>query len=327
MTVRKIFWFVIPASIILIVGLVVGIRYGREIRTARQTLNSLGSQVIDTDCGPIEYAQVGQGSPILAIHGTMGGFDQGLVIAKPAIVAGYQVISVSRFGYLRTPLPADASVDKQADAYACLLDSLGIKKLAIITTSGGATSTIRFATRYPEKVSALILVSPAAPGPVKVSPPPKAVFETLRSDFVWWAMITYLQTTTQTIIGVPKGFPLTPELEVEVKNDLVQSLPISDRINGSIFDNYSVDSEFYDEISATSPYSVNKIQVPVLVINALDDPYANPENVRVMTETFPNAQLVVFPNGGHELLGHADEVNMEITGFLSSLVTAAKINH
>ena len=32
----------------------------------------------------------------------------------------------SRFGYLRTPLPSDASPAAQADAHSCLLDALGL---------------------------------------------------------------------------------------------------------------------------------------------------------------------------------------------------------
>jgi pimeloyl-ACP methyl ester carboxylesterase len=171
-------------SIIVIGCVFVGVHYYREINAARAAINRVGSQVINTTCGPIEYARVGEGYPVLSVHGTMGGFDQGLIIAKPAIDDGDQVISVSRFGYLRTPLPADTSLDRQTDAFACLLDALGIPKVAVITTSGGAVSSIRFAVRYPQRVSALVLVSPSAPGNVKVSPPPKAVFDMLRSDFI-----------------------------------------------------------------------------------------------------------------------------------------------
>jgi hypothetical protein len=39
----------------------VAARYLREISAARKELNNLGSQVIETDCGPIEYAVVGEG--------------------------------------------------------------------------------------------------------------------------------------------------------------------------------------------------------------------------------------------------------------------------
>jgi hypothetical protein len=44
-------------------------RYFREIRAAREQLAHLGSQVIETACGPIEYARVEDGYPVLVVHG------------------------------------------------------------------------------------------------------------------------------------------------------------------------------------------------------------------------------------------------------------------
>jgi pimeloyl-ACP methyl ester carboxylesterase len=316
--------FVILLSIIVIGIVAVVARYQRDMHAAREQVNSLGSQVIEPDCGPIEYAVVGEGYPVLVVHGTFGGFDQGLVAVKPFIDAGFQVISVSRFGYLRSPMPENANVTMQADTYACLLDALGIQQVAVFTVSGGATSSIRFAARYPDRTSALILQSPAAPGKVYVPPPPKAAFTIMRSNFVYWASVTYFKPVAQRLIGVPKGFELTPETESVVNDVLATTLPSSGRIDGFYFDNYGVTSEFYDEISETSPYSVYKIETPVLVINALDDPYAVPENVRGLAEKFPNARLYVVPDGGHQLLGHSQEIKSEILQFLNSNVAVLK---
>jgi len=48
-----------------------------------------------------------------------------------------RVIAMSRFGYLRTPRPADASPEAQADAHICLLDALGITKAVVMGVSAG----------------------------------------------------------------------------------------------------------------------------------------------------------------------------------------------
>jgi pimeloyl-ACP methyl ester carboxylesterase len=311
-----------------LVGLgAVAARYSREIRAARERIKSLGSQVIQTDCGPIEYARVGEGYPILAVHGTMGGFDQGLLQPGPASGTGFQIIAVSRFGYLRTPMPEDVDFNRQADAYACLLDELGIQQVAITTVSGGANASIRFAARYPGRVSALILISPAAPGKVKISPPPRAIFETLRSDLVWWGITTYIKPLAYRIVGIPGEFVFTPELKAEINKALVTTLPLSERIDGSIYDNFGIDAEFYEEISENSPYPLSKIETPVLVINALDDPYAKPENVRGLAEMLPNARLFLVPDGGHVILGHTQEIQAEITKFLVDHVTLSNVTN
>ncbi|MGD9914996.1 MAG: hypothetical protein AB7S80_13015 [Rhizobiaceae bacterium] len=39
------------------------------------------SSVIDTSSGTLEYAIAGHGPPVMMIHGTGGGFDQGLLLA------------------------------------------------------------------------------------------------------------------------------------------------------------------------------------------------------------------------------------------------------
>lgn len=312
-------WLVVILIAMAVAGVVVVVaRYRRDMRAAHEQINSLGSQVVETKCGPIEYARVGDGYPVLVVHGALGGFDQGLLTAKYVIEAGFQVIAVSRFGYLRSPIPEKATLDMQADAYACLLDELGIERAALLTVSGGATSSIRFAARYPERISALILQSPAAPGEVAVAPPPQAVFTLMRSDFVYWAMVTYRRPFMQRMIGVPEGIVLTPEAEAEVTSLLATTLPSSRRIDGFAHDFVFMTTEFYEEISETSPYSVYHIDTPVLVISALDDPLAVPENVRGLAERFPKALLFIVPDGGHALLGHAQEVKSEITQFLSA---------
>ena len=105
--------------------------YQRDVQRARERI-STGSQVLDTRCGPIEYAVAGDGPPVAIVHGAGGGYDQGFSFGEPLIHSGFRVIAMSRFGYLRTPRPADASAPAQADAHACLLDALKIQRVAII---------------------------------------------------------------------------------------------------------------------------------------------------------------------------------------------------
>src|SRR6476469_6134470 len=84
------------------------LRYRREIRRERERVSS-GSKSAGTRCGPIEYAEIGDGSPLLLVHGAGGGYDQGLLLGRPLAGKGFHVIAMSRFGYLRTPRPDDAS--------------------------------------------------------------------------------------------------------------------------------------------------------------------------------------------------------------------------
>jgi len=152
-----------------------------------------GSVVLATRCGPIEYQEAGQGIPLLMIHGSGGGHDQGMAFARAFTQHGIRVIAVSRFGYLRTPRPADASPEAQADAHACLLDALGIAKAAVMGASAGAPSALQTAIRHPDRVSALVLLVPIVykPRTVAESAPPLSdrfdalLMRLLGSDFLF----------------------------------------------------------------------------------------------------------------------------------------------
>jgi pimeloyl-ACP methyl ester carboxylesterase len=295
-------------------------RYCKAIRSARQRLQNLGSQIIETACGPVEYKQVGDGYPVLPIHGAMGGFDQGLWLAQAFDLTRFRLISVSRFGYLRTPVPPGASLNMQADTFAALLDALNIQQAVVFAVSGGSTAAIRFAARHPERISAIILLGPDAPGKVSMPLPPRFIFDTLlRSDFIYWVMVTFFGKWVQDSIGlVPKGYPLTPEQQAQVRTIQAGDLPASRRIDGMIFETYTCEAEFRQSVTPASPYPLNQIQTPTLVINAADDPISIPENVRALVDQMPNARLYVVPDGGHFLFGHAAEARVEITQFLGA---------
>ncbi len=313
---------------VLCIGGALGVgRYRREIGAARAALDRRGSRVAATACGPVEYAVAGTGDPVLVVHGAMGGFDQGLMLADAFVASGYQAIAVSRFGYLRSPLPENATLDMQADAYACLLDTLGIRRAAIFATSGGATSAIRFAVRHPQRTAALVLLSPAAPGAVKAATPPRMLFDVLlRSDFVYWALLAVFRPAMRGMVGVPQGFALTPPQQTEVDETLATTLPVSGRMDGMVFDMYAISPDFYAEIDDESPYAARRVMAPVLVLHALDDPLALAGNVRGLAEKFPDVRLFSVPDGGHLLLGHRARVNAAIVQFLNDVMAVPRDN-
>jgi pimeloyl-ACP methyl ester carboxylesterase len=258
-------------SMLTVLGVLTGIPYRRDMQAMRQKLDVSGSQIINTKCGPVEFARYGSGYPVLSIHGNGGGFDQGLSLAQTYLGEGFQIIAPSRFGYLGSPLPGGATPVDQADTYACLLDALDIQQVAIFTTSAGVTSSIQFALRYPERLSAMILHSPNAPGKVDVQLPPQPVFRTmLRSDFLYW-----LVGTNMLSMFVPKELPLTDEMAADVRQAALSVLPSSRRANGMVFDTYFGNQEI-------NHYPLEQVRTPTLVVSAVDDPAALHENARTL---------------------------------------------
>src|SRR5258708_6063034 len=161
----------IPAAVLAGVILFTYLGYRGDIGAAGTRVSS-GSRVVDTPCGRIEYALIGKGAPVLLVHGAGGGFDQGLELGRPLAERGFTVIAISRFGYLRTPLPADASPAAQADAHACLLDALTLPAAAILGGSAGAPSAVEFCLRDARRGSAMGPLVPAFFPRGGRSPPP-----------------------------------------------------------------------------------------------------------------------------------------------------------
>ncbi len=94
----------------------------RDMQSIRKR-RSAESQIIPTRHGLVEFKTRGSGPAVLVVHGTGGGFDQGIAIAQAFGGDGVRWVAPSRFGYLRALLPADASTAYQADAFIVLLSS------------------------------------------------------------------------------------------------------------------------------------------------------------------------------------------------------------
>ena len=134
----------------------------QEARAQANTRLFGQSTVIDSSAGALEFAEAGDGPPLMMIHGTGGGFDQGLLFGAALRERGFRIVAPSRFGYLRSAFPDDASPAHQADALVELLDHLRIDRLPVVGGSAGALMAAEFALRHPDRCSHLGLLVPAA---------------------------------------------------------------------------------------------------------------------------------------------------------------------
>ena len=143
-------------------------------------------RTVRTASGPVEYAERGRGEPILAIHGTLGGWDQGLVAAEYLRVNGFRIIAPSRPGYLGTPLSTGQTFAQQGDALAALLDALGIDRIVVFAVSGGGPAGYELAARHPARVSRLVQVDGVCiPGPIPTLAARIAARDALARAQIW----------------------------------------------------------------------------------------------------------------------------------------------
>lgn len=295
-------------------------QFTRDIAQAKVRA-AQGAVVAQTRCGPIEYQEAGTGTPVLMVHGSGGGHDQGMAWVRPLTQQGVRVIAVSRFGYLRTPRPADASPEAQADAHVCLLDALNIPRAAVMGVSAGGPSAMQTAIRHPDRVSALVLVVPIAwkPGDVAATAPPISdrkdalLLRLLGSDFLFWTGLRLArdQVIRHVLATPPEQVAAASEAERQRVNDLADRiLPVSQRAAG-----LRDDTRLGKGLKA---YALASIEAPTLVVSARDDGYGTYAPAEYTASQIAGAKFLGFDNGGHVLVGHDRAVQAAVLTLLRS---------
>ncbi|MFN0073301.1 MAG: alpha/beta fold hydrolase [Chloroflexota bacterium] len=310
--------YVALALIGLAVSLAIHEAYRTDMADAQQRIVN-GSHILVTDYGDIEYAVQGNGPPVLLLHGSGGGYDQGLLLGRLALVSDFRQIAVSRFGYLRSPVPADASVAAQAAAYAALLDHLGVDRVIVLAGSGGGPSALQFAHDFPERTSALILVSAVS----KVIPPGEqnalalTIIQTIqRSDFLYWLAAKLFQSQFLTLIGLPREVfdQLTPDGQDLAQQMLDVMHPMSLRRIGSFREG---------EQRPLDDAALGRIAAPTLILHARDDSLVVFEHAEHAQRSIPRSTLVSFDTGGHGLVAQINTVRERVSRFVNGVLLEA----
>jgi len=276
------------------------------------------SNLLQTSAGPLEYAVAGFGPPLMMIHGTGGGFDQGLLFAHGLVEAGFQIVAPSRFGYLRSAFPDNASPAHQADVLVELLDHLGLERIAVAGGSAGALTAVEFALRHPDRCAHLVLIVPAANltgrDPVAFTALQRmAVQRVLNSDVWFWAFATLgAKTLLRTLLATDPALLDRVSPEERRRADLIREglMPISRKINGLRNDGYWA--------GAPMQVAFESIAVPTLILSCEDDLFGTAQTARLLADRIPRARLVVYPHGGHIWLGHDASLTREISAFIKT---------
>jgi 2-hydroxy-6-oxonona-2,4-dienedioate hydrolase len=300
---------------VLLTAFCLWLTYARDMSAARFRLKGQ-SQTVQTPYGRLEYASLGEGPPVLVIHGAAGGFDQGLDMAGPLAGQGYSLIAPSRFGYLGSALPAGLTVPMQADAYVALLDALHLDKVDVVAISAGAWSALQFAIRHPERVRSLVLLVPAdyLPPGVKIhgGAATKAIFG---SDFIAWGMLKLMPvmpgSMTRMMLGTDRQVvdAASPSEKARVEQILTHLLPVGHRRPGMDFDVAAAADH-------ATPYDLAAIACPVLAISDEDDAFGTAARARFIVSRVKQGRVVTYPTGGHALVGRLDQALGEVVGFL-----------
>jgi 2-hydroxy-6-oxonona-2,4-dienedioate hydrolase len=303
-------WLAITlATLVLLAAAVVVV----DLRRAYGRISNT-SQVVATPEGDVEFVRGGSGPPVLVVHGSGGGFDQGALIAHAVLGDHFGWIAPSRFGYLRSTFRSGATFDDQARAYAHLLDHLGIEKVAVVALSHGGPSALLFAAAYPERVSSLTLLSCGVASSsdgeqAQANQKGDRLTTVFKYDLLYWTASTLLRKQLMNLMGANDAVVagLTPEQRALVDRIIDDMNPVVPRYPGVAFDNRA----------AMPNERIAAIRAPTFIVHARDDGLQLYRNAEFAATRISGANLRTFDRGGHLLIAVEQEaIRADVQAFI-----------
>lgn len=268
--------------------------------------SKLGAAVVETRLGPIQVARLGEGPPVLVVHGSPGGYDQGAVLARFLVDAGFEAILPSRPGYHDTPLGDRKTPDDQARLLAALLDRLELDRVGVYCWSGGGPASYRLAATRPERVRALVAFDAVSR---RWTPPPEPLSSRLMLSTrigVWLAhaLIAHAPKSMVKETLAAEGSLTKEELarrtaEVLADEDKARFVLDLDRTVSYREPHKAGLENDIAQFAAIGSLELHQVQAPCLVIHGTADADVPPEHGDHAAAALPRAELLTMDRGTH----------------------------
>lgn len=225
---------------------------------------------METLSGIPQYFEIhGSGDPLVLLHG-FGGCSQDWAALVSEWAAHFQLVIPDMRGHGRSgSLPAPFRHQEAAGDIQALLDHLGIGAFRGVGVSGGGNVLLHLATRQPERVKAMVLVSATSYFPAQARTIMRRYPDTVSAQD--WETFRRRH---------PGGDPQIHSLLASVR-----------ALAGS-----------YDDVNFTPPYLAT-IQARTLIVQGDRDPFYPVEISVEMARAIPRASLWIVPNAGHGPIG------------------------
>jgi aminoacrylate hydrolase len=256
------------------------------------------------DGQPLRYEVHGAGEPVIFIPG-LGGAASSWRLQLKAFSQRFRCISYDHMGTGQSGRPSkNYTIDGMADDLLALMDALNLDAAHLVGHSTGGAIAQTIACRSPQRVRRMVL---HATWP-KTDSYLRMILAQRRETLSKIGVEAYLRSTAFFLLPPWWFHEHLPEIEENIRAGLAQNP--SPEIMASRIDAISV----FDRIA-----ELPSVKVPTLVTAAANDIMIAPYFARQLANLIPNAQLTIFPDGGH--VAHQTkpaEFNEPVLRFLSA---------
>jgi pimeloyl-ACP methyl ester carboxylesterase len=251
----------------------------------------------------------GTGGPVLLLHGLTATRRNVVQGSRHLLSAGWGLIGYDARGHGESSAPADPGAYEYSDLEADLeavLDHLGLERVALVGSSMGAATAMRFALANTGRVSALVQITPAYGGSGRVAEAELAHWDRLAEALDGGDIDAFVEETGVATLPERWREParIATRQRVERHRDLgavARALRVVPR------------SEAFAGLD-----SLAGLDLPVLVVGSRDE--ADPGHPLAIAQEYarrlPRAGLVVEEEGASPLAWQGARLSRAIGGFL-----------
>lgn len=249
--------------------------------------------------------RLGDGAPVVLLHG-LSATRRNVVQGSSALARrGYELISYDARGHgVSSPAPRYEYADLLADLVA-VLDHLELERAALVGSSMGAATAMAFALEHPERVPALVQITPAYTGYARTGAVDGHDWERLAKaleagidEFVRFAQPDDIPDEWREIARKATRQRMERHVDLTAVAQALREVPSS--------------------IAWKGLERLSELDVPVLIVGSRDDadrihPFGVAEEY---ARKLPNAELVVEQKGESPLAWRGARLSKAIGDFL-----------
>lgn len=251
---------------------------------------------VEVDGQPVNTIQLGEGPPIVFVHGLSGSWPNWLE-QLTVLARSHRVVAMDLPGFGHSPMPSETIT---ISGYARLLDGLlgvlGVDAAAVVGNSMGGFVSAELAIAYPQRVEQLVLVSASGISSYQDPRGLRAAHTITRLERIVAAYTAWVASKSETVARRRGLRNATLGLVVRHPGRLPAALA-AEQIRGA------GKPGFLQGLRANIDYPIRErlpeIACPTLIVWGDEDRVISVRDADVFEELIPDSRKVVFEKTGH----------------------------